>query len=96
MNSTTLPGVPSNIGVLMGPVLLGQLASWFLFGVLALQTCESRSPRQRETLIRSLLEDIYYLSFPNDKVHVKILVYGLFLMEILQAVMVRLSTVDAL
>ncbi|KAG8927505.1 hypothetical protein FRC03_011811 [Tulasnella sp. 419] len=38
MSTTTVPGVPADITLLVGPLLLGYLFNWCLFGVLCLQT----------------------------------------------------------
>ncbi|KAJ8092667.1 hypothetical protein PM082_006995 [Marasmius tenuissimus] len=61
---------PPNIGPMAGPVLIGYLLNWGLFGVLVVQVF------------------LYYLAFPRDKWTMKALVYGLFLMDAAQSVLV--------
>jgi len=53
-----------------GPLLIGYLLSWGLYGTLSVQVY------------------IYYLAFPNDRLACKILVYGVHLIETLQAILV--------
>ncbi|TFK49008.1 hypothetical protein OE88DRAFT_1646604 [Heliocybe sulcata] len=65
-----VPGIPPNIADLLGPLLLGVLFNWALFGALVVQVW------------------IYYLAFPNDRWIVKSVVFGSFIVELIQSIMI--------
>ncbi|TFK31424.1 hypothetical protein BDQ12DRAFT_740025 [Crucibulum laeve] len=62
--------IPPNIGASSGPLILGYLFNWGLYGILCVQVY------------------LYYISFPRDKILSKALVYGLFLIETMQTIIV--------
>ncbi|TFK33874.1 hypothetical protein BDQ12DRAFT_738538 [Crucibulum laeve] len=53
-----------------GPLIIGYLLNWGLYGVLSVQVY------------------LYYLAFPNDRLHAKILVYGTYALETLQSILI--------
>ncbi|KAK0483078.1 hypothetical protein EDD18DRAFT_754036 [Armillaria luteobubalina] len=53
-----------------GPLIVGYLLNWGLFGTLTVQLY------------------LYYLAFPKDRRFVKILVYGIYILELIQAILV--------
>ncbi|TFY60273.1 hypothetical protein EVG20_g7477 [Dentipellis fragilis] len=67
-NIQTVDGAPPNLLLIVGPLLIGCLFSWCLYGVLFVQLY------------------LYYLSFPQDKIIVKLTVYGLFIVDTFQSV----------
>jgi hypothetical protein len=62
--------IPPNIQVSAGPLLLGYVFNWGLFGALSVQVY------------------IYYMSFPKDRTSIKTLVFGLYLLETVQTILV--------
>ncbi|KAK0183642.1 hypothetical protein F5146DRAFT_1148914 [Armillaria mellea] len=62
------PGYP--IEQLSGPLIIGYLLNWGLFGTLSVQLY------------------LYYLAFPNDRKFVKYLVYGIYILEFAQTILV--------
>ncbi|KDR70735.1 hypothetical protein GALMADRAFT_159844 [Galerina marginata CBS 339.88] len=69
MASNALPPIPPDITRTAGPLLIGYLMNWGLFGVLSTQVY------------------FYYLAFPKDMRRTKVLVYGLYLFEMAQTIM---------
>ncbi|PBK66282.1 hypothetical protein ARMSODRAFT_960226 [Armillaria solidipes] len=59
------------IAELSGPIIVGALLNWGLFGTLSVQ-----------------LFDLYYLAFPNDRRFTKYLVYGIYVIEFVQTVLI--------
>ncbi|PPQ91014.1 hypothetical protein CVT25_013939 [Psilocybe cyanescens] len=62
--------IPSDIDKSAGPLLLGYMFNWGLYGALSVQVY------------------IYYMSFPKDRIHMKCLIYGLYLLEMAQTIIV--------
>jgi len=58
---------PFSLNLVLGPILLGSLFGWGLFGVLCLQTY------------------LYYRWYPKDEMVIKVLVAGLFALELIDA-----------
>ncbi|KAK0486440.1 hypothetical protein IW261DRAFT_797893 [Armillaria novae-zelandiae] len=58
------------IEILSGPVIVGYLLHWGLFGTLSVQLY------------------LYYLAFPNDRQFIKCLVYGLYIVEFVQTMLI--------
>ncbi|KDR70018.1 hypothetical protein GALMADRAFT_255379 [Galerina marginata CBS 339.88] len=77
MAAPGLPPLPPDIGRLVGPLLIGHLLNWCLFGVLSLQTY------------------MYYLAFPNDPKHNRLLVFGVYLFEAVQTMLLTQSAFHA-
>ncbi|KAF8880085.1 hypothetical protein BD779DRAFT_1550380 [Infundibulicybe gibba] len=76
--STNPPGpIPQNIGASAGPLLLGYLFNWCLFGVLSVQVY------------------LYYLAFPRDRLSIKCLVFGLYIVETLQTILITHDVFDS-
>ncbi|KDR70736.1 hypothetical protein GALMADRAFT_254773 [Galerina marginata CBS 339.88] len=69
MASNALPPIPPDIARTAGPLLIGYLINWGLFGVLSTQVY------------------FYYLAFPQDMRRTKVLVYGIYLFEMAQTIM---------
>ncbi|ESK91210.1 hypothetical protein Moror_2930 [Moniliophthora roreri MCA 2997] len=61
---------PANLSNVTGPLLLGYLLNYGLYGVLSVQTY------------------IYYTAFPKDPKAFQYLVYGVYLVETMQTVMI--------
>ncbi|KAF9460669.1 hypothetical protein BDZ94DRAFT_1311320 [Collybia nuda] len=61
---------PTQVANVAGPLLVGYVLNWGLYGALSVQIY------------------IYYLAFPKDRLAHKILVYGVFILETLQAVLI--------
>ncbi|KAF5350320.1 hypothetical protein D9758_012806 [Tetrapyrgos nigripes] len=57
----------------IGPVLIGALMSYLLMGTLIVQLC-------------SEITDIYYMSFPKDRLFVKLTVYSVFVLDLVSTV----------
>ncbi|PBK87013.1 hypothetical protein ARMGADRAFT_1086119 [Armillaria gallica] len=55
---------------LSGPLIVGYLLNWGLFGTLSVQLY------------------LYYLAFPNDRQFIKYLVYGIYIVEFVQTILV--------
>ncbi|EIM90730.1 uncharacterized protein STEHIDRAFT_117999 [Stereum hirsutum FP-91666 SS1] len=72
-NETVDIEVSSKTLLLVGPVLIGGLFSWGLFGVLMLQVY------------------MYYLAFPGDSNLVQFTVYGTFVLETFQTIVVTIQ-----
>jgi len=68
--STVTETLAANMAPLAGPLLLGYLLNWGLFGVLSCQVY------------------IYHLAFPKDRLVTKLLVYGVYLVETTQTILV--------
>lgn len=71
--------------------LLGYLFNWGLYGVVSVQVCASHIllyPLVLTSHSRLHNIDYYYIAFPNDRLYCKILVYGVFLLESLQTVVI--------
>ncbi|KAJ3710856.1 hypothetical protein C8R42DRAFT_690465 [Lentinula raphanica] len=66
----SVPGVPSDIAQLTGPVVIGFAAQWGLFGCSSVQLY------------------LYYLNFPKDDWKLKTLVYGLYVLDFAQTLLV--------
>ncbi|TFK32878.1 hypothetical protein BDQ12DRAFT_658668, partial [Crucibulum laeve] len=64
------PNIAVSLLPLSGPLIVGYLLNWGLFGVISVQVY------------------LYYLAFPNDKTFVKVLVYGVFCLELLQSIVI--------
>ncbi|PBK84754.1 hypothetical protein ARMGADRAFT_604348 [Armillaria gallica] len=62
---------------LSGPIIVGCLLNWGLFGSLSVQLY------------------LYYLAFPNDRRFIKYLVYGIYVVEFAQAIIVAHDTFKA-
>ncbi|KAF5350319.1 hypothetical protein D9758_012807 [Tetrapyrgos nigripes] len=74
----------------IGPVLIGALMSYLLMGTLILQLCEIYLHAGRST--HSISEtDIYYMSFPDDRLFVKLTVYSVFVLDIVSTVAITES-----
>ncbi|KAJ7626056.1 hypothetical protein FB45DRAFT_1060589 [Roridomyces roridus] len=56
---------------LCGPLLMGYMLNWALFGTLSIQLCKSA-------------QNLYYRAFPEDRILIKLLVYAVYLVEIAQ------------
>ncbi|KAK7052958.1 hypothetical protein VNI00_004278 [Paramarasmius palmivorus] len=65
-----MSSAPPDLSNVTGPLLLGYLFNYGLYGVLAVQTY------------------IYYTAFPNDRKVFQYLVYGIFLVETMQTIMI--------
>ncbi|KIJ50027.1 hypothetical protein M422DRAFT_245819 [Sphaerobolus stellatus SS14] len=59
--------IPTTLPTALGPILIGLVLNWFLFGILSNQLY------------------VYYLCFPKDSRYLKVLVYGLYMLEKVQA-----------
>ncbi|THH13765.1 hypothetical protein EW146_g6492 [Bondarzewia mesenterica] len=68
-----LPGVPSNVALIQGPLLLGYLFGYGLLGILVIQLL------------------LYHANFPNDHLWIKILVWIVFLAEIVATVITTVA-----
>ncbi len=66
---------------------MGFLLNWGLFGTLSVQLCASESFSSSFVLIGFSL-DLYYLAFPNDRRFTKYLVYGIYVIEFVQTMLV--------
>ncbi|PBK74734.1 hypothetical protein ARMSODRAFT_1080422 [Armillaria solidipes] len=66
------------IAELSGPHILGCLLNWGLFGALSVQQIVSNG----------FSLDLYYLAFPNDRRFTKYLVYGIYVIEFVQTMLV--------
>ncbi|KAK1222345.1 hypothetical protein PQX77_014823 [Marasmius sp. AFHP31] len=62
--------IPPSIATATGPLLLGYLCNWGLFGALSVQIY------------------LYYNAFPNDALKFQILVYGVYIIELVQTILV--------
>ncbi|KAK0223769.1 hypothetical protein IW262DRAFT_1458813 [Armillaria fumosa] len=62
------------IAEMTGPIIIGSLLNWGLFGVLSVQLY------------------LYYLAFPNDRRFIKYLVYGIYVIEFVQTMLVTRDT----
>ncbi|PBK82341.1 hypothetical protein ARMGADRAFT_1090395 [Armillaria gallica] len=58
------------IAELSGPIIVGALLNWGLFGTLSVQLY------------------LYYLAFPNDRRFIKYLVYGIYVIEFVQTILI--------
>ncbi|KIJ50032.1 hypothetical protein M422DRAFT_27455 [Sphaerobolus stellatus SS14] len=58
--------IPTTLPTALGPILIGLVLNWFLFGILSNQLY------------------VYYLCFPKDSRYLKVLVYCLYMLEIVQ------------
>ncbi|KAF8873112.1 hypothetical protein BD779DRAFT_1679370 [Infundibulicybe gibba] len=76
MSNPLLP-IPPDIGASAGPLILGYLFNWGLYGVLSVQVY------------------LYYLAFPNDRLSTKCLVFGLYLVETLQTLLITHDVFDS-
>ncbi|KAI0262806.1 hypothetical protein BC834DRAFT_375863 [Gloeopeniophorella convolvens] len=63
-------GIPDGVLSLVGPILVGSILSWCLYGLLIMQLY------------------VYYLAFPRDTLWVKLIVYGLFILDSAQSVII--------
>ncbi|KAH9481559.1 hypothetical protein JR316_0006086 [Psilocybe cubensis] len=68
--------IPPDIAKSAGPLLLGYMFNWGLFGALSVQVY------------------MYYMSFPKDRLYMKCLVYGLYLLEVAQTGIVTHDAFD--
>jgi hypothetical protein len=69
--------------------MVGIMLNWGFMGVLCVQICTSLSPSYPSVPYacdRNL--DFYHLNFSSDKPIIKLLVYGLFILDILQTALV--------
>ncbi|KAF9467680.1 hypothetical protein BDZ94DRAFT_1305301 [Collybia nuda] len=64
------PGAIPNVVQSAGPLILGYLMNWGLFGVVSIQVY------------------YYYIAFPNDRLFCKCIVYGVYILETLQTMVV--------
>ncbi|KAK1233595.1 hypothetical protein PQX77_003247 [Marasmius sp. AFHP31] len=62
--------IPSTIAIATGPLLIGYLFNYGLFGALSVQTY------------------LYYNAFPNDALKFQLLVYGVYIVECVQTILV--------
>ncbi len=68
--------------------LFGYLFNWALFGVLSVQVCACRHHFFRSSLISvQFRTDIYYISFPKDRLFAKCLVSAVYILETVQTAM---------
>ncbi|KAI0296779.1 hypothetical protein B0F90DRAFT_1744313 [Multifurca ochricompacta] len=68
--NSTLPDPSENFLPSVGPVLIGAILSWWLYGVLIMQLY------------------VYHLVFPEDTIWIKIVAYGLFLLDTIHSLIV--------
>lgn len=73
--------------------LLGYLFNWGLYGILSCQVCPYQYFFQAQSFSENPT-DIFYLVFPNDRRHVKLLVYGIYLMETIQTILITREAFD--
>ncbi|KAI0712241.1 hypothetical protein C8Q76DRAFT_481543 [Earliella scabrosa] len=77
-NHPSQPQVPSEILLRIGPVLVGSLLSFMLFGISIVQLY------------------IYYTSFPRDRSAIRVTVYSIFFLDIVQTVLAAGEAWDTL
>ncbi|KAF8157242.1 hypothetical protein B0H34DRAFT_712896 [Crassisporium funariophilum] len=70
MSSDPLTAIPADIGRIAGPLLIGCLLNWGLFGVLTMQVY------------------VYYLACPDDPLRNKIVIYSVYLLEVVQTTVI--------
>ncbi|KAF8879468.1 hypothetical protein BD779DRAFT_1150238 [Infundibulicybe gibba] len=75
--TTNLPPIPPNVGASTGPLLLGYLFNWGLYGILSVQVY------------------LYYLAFPKDRLSTKCLVFGTYLVETIQTILITHDIYDS-
>ncbi|KAF7294182.1 hypothetical protein HMN09_01146600 [Mycena chlorophos] len=68
--------------IFTAPILAGTQANWLLLGTLAIQTCSS--PTLLEDFPLTSSSDKFHLTFPNERLWIRILVYTLFTLEVVQ------------
>lgn len=68
--STVTVTLPADMAPIAGPLLLGYMFNWGLFGALSVQVY------------------IYHVSFPEDRPLMKAIVYGVYLIELVQTILV--------
>ncbi|PBK84782.1 hypothetical protein ARMGADRAFT_1169981 [Armillaria gallica] len=73
-----MPPVPAGhpIAEQTGPIIVGGLLNWGLFGTLSVQLY------------------LYYLAFPNDRRFIKYLVYGIYVIEFVQTMLIAHDVVN--
>ncbi len=73
---------------------MGCLLNWGLFGTLSVQLCTLLLLRVSFQQIASdaFSLDLYYLAFPNDRRFTKYLVYGIYVIEFIQTILVAHDT----
>ena len=62
--------------------------NWGLFGTLSVQLCTSLRVILQQTILNSFFLDLYYLAFPNDRRFTKYLVYSMYVIELVQAMLI--------
>ena len=62
--------------------------NWGLFGTLSVQLCTSLRVILQQTIWNSFFLDLYYLAFPNDRRFTKYTVYGIYVIEFGQTILV--------
>ncbi len=67
---------------------MGCLLNWGLFGTLSVQLCTSLRVILQQIILNSFFQDLYYLAFPNDRRFTKYLVYGIYVIEFVQTMLV--------
>ncbi len=62
--------------------------NWGLFGTLSVQLCTSLRVILHQITLNSFFLDLYYLAFPNDRRFIKYLVYGIYVIEFVQTMLI--------
>ncbi|KAK0493068.1 hypothetical protein EDD18DRAFT_429764 [Armillaria luteobubalina] len=73
---------------LSGPLIVAYLLHWGLFGTLSVQLCTVLGIALHEAVSNSFSLDLYYLAFPKDRRFTKYLVYGIYIVELAQTMLV--------
>ncbi|PBL03263.1 hypothetical protein ARMGADRAFT_1069822 [Armillaria gallica] len=73
---------------LSGPFIVACLLNWGLFGTLSVQLCVSLQVVLPPIVSNAFSLDLYYLAFPNDRRFTKHLVYGIYVIEFVQTMLV--------
>ncbi len=75
-----------------GIQIVGCLLNWGLFGTLSLQLCMFLRFFFQQIASNAFSLDLYYLAFPNDSRLLKYLVYGIYVIESVQTILVAHDT----
>ncbi|KAJ7258546.1 hypothetical protein C8J57DRAFT_1720691 [Mycena rebaudengoi] len=74
------------IAEVSGPLLVGYLFHWGLFGALTIQICKFHFRKFERA--SAAFADLYFEAFPNDRLFNKYLVYGIYIVELAQTIFV--------
>ncbi|KAK7052951.1 hypothetical protein VNI00_004271 [Paramarasmius palmivorus] len=76
----------SDVSHLAGPLLLGYMLNWGLYGALSVQVCTSSSSLLVSVVDMESPKDAYWISFPEDRRIPQALVYTIYVLETAQTI----------